>query len=705
MNLALPLLLALLAVVPSLRAADQPLFGPGLPWGVEKIDQRDASATVVKDGSADVLSVATGHRKPWPGITLLPPEGQGCWNLAANAQVVLELKNTGENPVEIRCRVDNPKADGLKHCLNASLSLEPGKSGALQISLLSAGGDNLGGRLFGMKGNPAAAAGTPASDFDAAQVNALVVFVVNPSADHRFEILGVRATGEYRAPTASVTDAKPFFPFIDAFGQYKHRDWPGKTKSPADLTTRRDAEASALRMARPPASWDKFGGWAGGPALAATGAFRAEKVAGKWWLVDPEGRLFFSQGIDCVGQRDTTPIDERESWFDAFPGSQPEFRPFSRKQTPLLGHYAGRETNCFSFIAANLFRKYGPDWEKKYPALVHDRLKAWGVNTLGNWSEASIFRLRLTPYVDNIGSWGAKPIQGGGGGSWGKFPDVFDPGFAELLRKHMAAKTGKSADDPWCIGYFVDNELSWGDATSLALGALQSPADQPAKQAFLADLRAKYGSIEKLNAAWSGAHASWEALAQTQQPPDKERAREDLLAFNAKLAETYFRTARDAVKAVAPKRLYLGCRFATSNDVAARAAAQYCDVVSYNLYRHEVESFRFPGGDKPVIIGEFHFGALDRGLFHQGLVPMANQADRAAAYANYMLGAARNPALVGAHWFQWVDEPVTGRSYDEENYQIGFVDVADTPYPEMVAASRKAAEALYQTRSGSGGGR
>jgi hypothetical protein len=25
-----------------------------------------------------------------------------------------------------------------------------------------------------------------------------------------------------------------------------------------------------------------------------------------------------------------------------------------------------------------------------------------------------------------------------------------------------------------------------------------------------------------------------------------------------------------------------------------------------------------------------------------------------------------------------MDEPTTGRVYDEENYQIGFVDVADT---------------------------
>ncbi len=695
-------LVTALAAAPSLQAADQPLFGPGLPWGIEKIEHRDASATVKKEGAAEILCVTTGHRQQWPGITLLPTQGKH-WNLAANAQLILELKNTGKTAARIYCRVDNPKTDGSKHCLKASLPLEPGRSGTLQVSLRSS--DNLGGLLFGMENYPAAPAGTPATDFEPSNVNALVVFVADPSADQHFEILGIRATGEYRAPTASVGDAKPFFPFIDAFGQYKHKDWPGKTKSDADLVARRDAEASALKRARPPALWDKFGGWAEGPALAATGAFRTEKVGGKWWLVDPEGRLFFSQGIDCVGHYDTTPTDDRESWFEAFPGEQPEYLQFYRKDIPVAGYYLGRQPKCFSFFKANLFRKYGADWEKKYPAVVHERLKAWGINTIGNWSEAPILRLRLTPYVEDIFTGDVKRIQGGGKGAWGKFADVFDPGFAATLRRKMATKAGKSADDPWCIGYFVDNELTWSSDISLAIGTLQSPADQPAKQVFLADLRAKYGSIEKLNAVWGVAHASWEALAQTQLAPDMDKAREDLLAFNAKIAETYFRTVRDIVKEVAPKRLYLGCRFATSNDVAVRAAAKYCDVVSYNLYRREVETCRFPGCDKPVIIGEFHFGALDRGLFGQGLVAVGNQTERAAAYTSYMLGAARNPALVGAHWFQWSDQPVTGRSYEEENFQVGFVDVADTPYPELTAASRKVAETVYQTRSGGGNGK
>ena len=240
--------------------------------------------------------------------------------------------------------------------------------------------------------------------------------------------------------------------------------------------------------------------------------------------------------------------------------------------------------------------------------------------------------------------------------------------------------------------------MSWGDDTSLALGALKSPPEQAAKKAFIAGLKSKYGDIAKLNAAWGTKHESWDALMASREAPDKKNAQTDLTDFYTKAAEQYFRTVRDAIKAVAPNQLYLGCRFAWVNDRAAIAAGKYCDVVSYNLYKRTVTDFKYPGDDKPLIIGEFHFGALDRGMFHPGLVPVENQADRAQAYQDYVLGAVRHPQFVGTHWFQWKDEPPTGRVYDEENYQIGFLDIADTPYRETIAASREVGAILYQRR-------
>ena len=111
----------------------------------------------------------------------------------------------------------------------------------------------------------------------------------------------IRATGIHTPPTAWTSDADPFFPFIDTFGQYRHKDWPGKAHIPCrPARHRREAEAKELAAQPGPKDWDKYGGWAAGPRLQASGFFRTEKVKGKWWLVDPDGRLFFSHGIDCV---------------------------------------------------------------------------------------------------------------------------------------------------------------------------------------------------------------------------------------------------------------------------------------------------------------------------------------------------------------------------------------------------------------------
>jgi hypothetical protein len=654
-----------------------------------KFTASDAAASTPASGTG--LRVSTGHRERWPGITLPAPAGR--WDLSPYAQVGVRLKNPGTNELTIFCRVDNPGADGTEHCITHKLTLAGGETGILQVPLTRTGNDTLSRKLFGMRGYPVKTGGAGA--IEPTNITQLLVFLTKPQTDHAFDILDIRATGSWQGPTATTRDAEPFFPFIDTFGQYRHKDWPGKVKSLGDFDARRKQEAAELAQKPGPEDWDPYGGDAAGPQLKATGFFRTEKVKGKWWLVDPNGRRFFSHGIDCVRMLDTTPIEERKHWFADFPGTDPDLAGFRSRGYALKGHYAGRIAECFSFFGANLARKYGTGWAETYPRLVHQRLRSWGLNTIANWSDAGTRRLRLTPYTDAIGSEQARRIEGSDG-YWGKFPDVYDPGFGARLRRAMQTKRLDSAGDPWCIGYFSDNEMSWGDEVSLAVAALRSPADQAAKQAFASELRAKYDRIEALNRAWDSHYASWEALMENREAPDKAKARKDLEAFYTRTAEQYFRTVRDAIKDVAPQQLYLGCRFAWVNARAAAAAAKYCDVVSYNLYQRNVAGFQFNGGaDVPLIIGEFHFGALDRGLFHTGLVPVADQAARAQAYKDYVRGALRHPQFVGCHWFQYADEPTTGRVYDEENYQIGFVDIADTPYAETVAGCREVGYALY----------
>jgi hypothetical protein len=666
----------------------------GYDFNVEAVSTHDAAIELVRRAGGYALRIRTGRSHPWPGITLKAPAGR--WDLSSRTEVALDVRNVDDRPVRVSLRVDNPGADGRRNCVTGSIELVPGKSGTLTVPLRRRLPQPLAEKLFGMRGYPGGM--VKEEGVDASNITQVILFVSHPETDHVFEIENLRAVGRYKPPKWLSMPPEKFFPMIDRYGQFIHKEWPGKTHSDEDLQRQREEEAKDLDAHPGPENWDRFGGWLGGPKLEATGFFRVQKYEGKWWLVDPEGRLFWSHGIDCVRwSTGATPITDREFYFAELPPKDSPFGIFYEEASwAPHGYYHGRHYETFNFTGANLLRKYGPEWRRIFGDLCHRRLRSWGMNTIGNWSEPEIYLMQRTPYVVAINGEG-RPIEGSTG-YWGKFPDPFDPTFKEALRRRMEAERERSADDPWCIGYFVHNELSWGDEFSLAEATLLSPADQPAKQALLRFLREKYGKIGALDRVWGTDYGSWDDLLASRSVPPRDRAGEDLRAFYTEIAETYFRTCREVIKEVAPNQLYLGCRFAWVNERAIQAAAKYCDVISFNRYQRSVADLHLPDGvDKPVIIGEFHFGALDRGMFHTGLVPVGNQQERAQAYINYVRSALENPLIVGTHWFQFGDQATTGRG-DGENYQIGFLDICDAPYVETIEACREIGYTMYTYR-------
>ncbi len=668
----------------SQRGPSLVLFDFNRDFDTGSVITSDAKVTLSKNKA---LRIETGHENQWPGITLKAPAGK--WDLSNYEYVSIDVDNIGTEKVSVNCRVDNPGADGSKNCVADSLTLSPGAAGTLVVRIFPTPWRlSEPVELIGMRGAP-----VHSGKVDASNITQLLLFVSKPDIDHKFDIKNIRAGGY-----VETLDVKTFFPFIDEFGQYIHKDWPGKTHSLKELIAHGKAEEKDIAAHLGPDDRNKYGGWAAGPRLKATGFFRAEKYKGKWWLVDPEGRLFWSHGIDCVRSANATPITDREHYYRNLPETDSPFAKFyGGGSWAPHGYYKDHSPyKTYDFSRSNFLRKYGTDWENIFAEVTHRRLKSWGINTIANWSDSSIYLMRKTPYVCTI-SYSSKRLEGSQG-YWGKFYDVFDPSFRNAFREQLAKEKGRAIDDPWCIGYFVHNEIAWGDEVSLAVAALVSPADQPAKNVFIDDLKAKYGAIDKLNSAWGTKHASWDSLMQSQEAPDKKKAWADLTTFYTKTAETYFETIRDELKKVAPNQLYMGCRFAWVNDLAAKAAMKFCDIVSYNRYSYSVAEHSLPDSiDKPMIIGEFHFGALDRGMFHTGLKKTTDQQDRAQKYKSYVQGALRNPYIVGTHWFQYKDQATTGRG-DGENYQIGFIDICDKPYPEIVKASREVGYDLYEYR-------
>ncbi len=669
-------------------------FTRGKPNDAVEMRAVDISPASIDSGMA--LRVDGEDDPAWAGIVLKAPHGR--WDLSEHDGLLLDVRNVGTAELTLECRVENADADPPLHSNKGQVTLAPGARGTLDVRFKRSAFSLASLPMFGMRAFPPPDAGE--FTIDPSTIARVAILVPKPKGKFSFEIGDVRLGGLSASVTRPTEDLRSLFPFIDTFGQYIHADWPNKIHSTEDFAAKRMDETTDLETNPRARSWDKFGGWKRGPLLLGTGFFRTAKYGGKWWLVDPEGRLFFSNGIDCIWPGESTPIDGRSAWFRDFPGNQEDFRQFlTPGGQPQWGHYLDATPATFDFAGVNLKRKYGADWRNSFYETTVLRLRSWGLNTIGNWSDPKLCAEDRSPYVAAV-HFASKPLEGTKG-YWGRFRDVFDPNFGKQLRASMADQAAASADDPWCIGYFIDNELIWGTDISLALATLDSPAYQAAKQVFVSDLMVKYRLIDKLNAAWGMHYKSWSDIIESRDMPDKMRAHDDLVAFYQHTVREYFKLCRQAVRETAPNHLYLGCRFAGVNPEVVEIAAHYCDVLSYNIYQRSVADFQLPKGvDAPVIVGEFHFGATDRGQFSPGLVRVKDQAERAAAYESFVSDALRHPNLVGCHWFSYRDEPTTGRALDGENYQNGFVDVADTPYTETVNAAREIGGKMYDIRTG-----
>ena len=676
-----------------------------------EVKQTELSRLVTRAATLDIhddgIRVRTRKGEQWPGFNM----GTRNWNLLYYGQVVVEVENLDDLPLKFHCRLDSPQFDPrtMAGTYGSVFEIGPKEKKRCVIPLHPMLPPQLKDVLFGMRGFPGGERSEQVAlqeekrrlIFQKDSVAGLAFVLNNPRRETNWIIRKVVAVPlESSQIVWMKMQPTEFFPMIDQFGQFKHETWPGKTYSIEDLKTALAVEETVLQKNPGPQDRSRYGGYTAKPKKKATGHFRIEKINGTWWFIDPDGFLFWSHGVNCVNlPSGLTPIRDRECYFENIPNQDdPLYKVcFGREHWAPHGYYRNHlPYDTFNFTIANLLRKYGQDWEKAHAELVHRRLKSWGMNTIANWSDRNIYEMRRTPYTAQFSTQGNR-IEGSQG-FWGKFPDPFAEGFKENVRKSAEREGKRSANDPWCLGYFVDNELSWGEDGALAIATLASPASQPAKMEFVKRLKTKYGNIDKLNATWSTEYPDWQSLLSSLELPDKRKAEEDLKAFHQAIAQEYFKTVHFALKDAAPNKLYLGCRFAWSNETAIRAAAEYCDVLSFNIYRHHLDDFSLPSGiDKPVLIGEFHFGALDRGKFHAGLVPVASQLERAKAYDRYVRSALNHALVVGTHWFQYGDQATTGRG-DGENYQIGLIDVCDTPYPETIDAVQRIGKTMYDLR-------
>lgn len=301
-------------------------------------------------------------------------------------------------------------------------------------------------------------------------------------------------------------------------------------------------------------------------------------------------------------------------------------------------------------------RETGPDAAER-EARIKSRLLDWGLNT-----GAEEFDM---PYISFV----RLPRDQA---NFLGMPDVYGEEFAAQVDAVAKETCAPRKDDVRLIGYFFGNEPPWFNRESELADLILGGPDTATRQRLQ---------------VW---------LAESDTP---ERRKDFMMdAFRHYLA-----VIDGAIRRNDPNHITLGIRFGGTDRMPDEmlATGSVFDVCSINVYEYEptkqVErAYRLTG--RPILIGEFHFGAPADGL-GAGLVQARDPVERGKAYRYYIEQAAALPGFVGAHWFTWRDEPVTGRG-DGENYNIGFVDVTDRPYLEMVGAAKATNRHLFAVHSG-----
>jgi agarase len=397
-----------------------------------------------------------------------------------------------------------------------------------------------------------------------------------------------------------------------------------------------------------------------------TGFFHVEKRDGRFWLVDPEGNLFITKGVNCVG--------------------------YLGDYAPTLGY------NPYNRIVSRKYRSVDA-WAEE----TVNRLRNWGFNTIGAWSSEETFTKGM-PYTIILGI----ASTAGANRASGKLTDYFSENFEKVAAEVAEEFCAPRRNDSYLTGYFTDNELRWTADRRFQREVfddyLMLSPDAEGKKALVEYLKKKYDSISSLNELWETTFSSFEEILGMYEAPKSSAVDSDRLGFLEVVSQRYSEVCHNAIKRFDPNHLILGCRYMFKPpDEALKGCLGYVDVISTSCYSNphseDLRSLRnalvsleriHNVTGLPIMVSEFNFRAMDSGLPNTrppgGAVE--TQLERAKAYEEYVETIIRQPFVVGYHWFQYPDQPAEGR-FDGENGNTGLVKIDDEPWSILVARAKE----------------
>ncbi|UCE99785.1 MAG: hypothetical protein JSV82_01595 [Planctomycetota bacterium] len=389
---------------------------------------------------------------------------------------------------------------------------------------------------------------------------------------------------------------------------------------------------------------------------------------GVWWFLSPEGKLEFLNTVTTV-------------------------QPHQKGQDENGPHYiskdwkGGLERKWWG----NEFEMYNGEFDYWAERTIK-RVKDAGFKALGGWCNRVFHRHDVT-ITQFLGIW-----RWAGNGTL-----FYSPEWADKAREAIEKKVPLLCDNRNLVGYYLDNELGWAENFSSAeryFNGLET--DNPNRREVVKVIRSVWAGIEEFNEDWECDLQDWSELDNLAKlPREPASARRKLQeAWLYHLARDYFEFATKLIRKYDKNHLIMGVRFkGRAPREVCRASRGLTDAQSTNMYHSDAKlgAEMFDGiyeeSGQPVIITEYGFHSTDgrsgnknRCGFIWGHV--IDQEAKADGYRLLTTRFARVPYIIGADWFQWNDEPPSGRG-DGEDVNFGIVDIHDEPYEHMVEVIRE----------------
>jgi hypothetical protein len=389
---------------------------------------------------------------------------------------------------------------------------------------------------------------------------------------------------------------------------------------------------------------------------------------GVWWFLSPDGKREWLNTVTTV-------------------------QPFQMARDRAGAQYISRDYDGGLTEDGDL-----RTWAEKTLA----RVRQAGFKGLGAWSNPTFHDLDVPITRDlNLWKWvcGSSTIL------------LFSPEWESFADNAVRLQVEKLRDNRNLVGFYTDNEIEWGDGLVGPRVYFDNlPPTDPNRRELVKVIRQVWPTVEAFNLAWGTSLTNWDEMDTWTALPLSfgGGGREGNYAAYVKLlsvwmehcAREYFRITTTAVRKHAPNHLILGVRFKNwAPEEVVRASRGFTDAQSLNSYVGDARLDRdmftmiYRESGQPLIITEYSFHALDGRSGNRNTVGFAaqvlDQRARAEGYRLFTTRLARVPWVIGADWFQWADEPPSGRHFDGEDVNFGMVDVDDREYEHMVRAVRE----------------